>query len=207
MLLLRRTLATSSRQVTLAHLNASFPFLWLRDACQCPKCVHPSTLQKLHRLPDVASDIRPMHDGLNLKDDGVHIRWTDGHETFHSFSFLERYSSPSKRSSFHRDTPSQPWNKATLTSSPGLFVRYSDLATPSGLLAAIDQLTRFGLLFVTGVPTERTDDATCETRKLATLFSELRSTFYGDLWDVKNVTDSRNIAYTNLDLGLHADLL
>lgn len=77
----------------------------------------------------------------------------------------------------------------------------------SRLLAAINQLTRFGLLFVTGVPTERTDNATCETRKLVTLFAELRSTFYGDLWDVKDITNSRNIAYTNLDLGLHGDLL
>ncbi|KAL4076772.1 hypothetical protein V8B97DRAFT_2022055 [Scleroderma yunnanense] len=204
---LRRLLSTSSRQITLPRLNASFPFLWLRDACQCPKCVHPSTLQKLHRLSDIPADTCPAPDGLNLEDDGIHIKWTDGHESFHSFTFLERHSTPSKLSIFHRDTQSQSWDASTVTSSPDLFMPYSDLPKPSRLLAAIDQLTRFGLLFVTGTPSDLTDNATCETRKLANFFAELRSTFYGDLWDVKNVTNSRNIACTNLDLGLHADLL
>lgn len=50
-------------------------------------------------------------------------------------------------------------------------------------------------------------DATCELRKLAETFSNIRETFYGQVWDVVNVRNSRNIAYTNLDLGLHMDLL
>jgi hypothetical protein len=57
------------------------------------------------------------------------------------------------------------------------------------------------------VPNEDTVDATCELRKLAETFSNIRETFYGQVWDVVNVRNSRNIAYTNLDLGLHMDLL
>lgn len=196
-----------SLQLTLPQINASFPYLWLRDACQCPKCVHPSTLQKLHRLTDIPADICPATDGVDHKQDGIHIRWTDGHESFHSFTFLERYSSASSLSAFHRDVPAKSWNASTITKSPDLFVPYDDLSEPSRLLGAITQLTRFGLLLVTGVPTDNTEDATCETRRLATLFGEIRPTFYGELWDVKNIAGSRNIAYTNLDLGLHCDLL
>lgn len=37
---------------------------------------------------------------------------------------------------------------------------------------------------------------------------EIRRTWYGDrVWDVKSVAGSKNIAYTNLDLGLHMDLV
>ncbi|BGO91865.1 hypothetical protein JCM10020v2_003521 [Rhodotorula toruloides] len=36
--------------------------------------------------------------------------------------------------------------------------------------------------------------------------SSSATTWYGDLWDVKAVEGSLNIAYTNLDLGLHMDL-
>ncbi|KAI6041475.1 hypothetical protein EDC04DRAFT_2565582 [Pisolithus marmoratus] len=197
-----------SLQLTLPQINnASFPYLWLRDACRCPKCVHPSTLQRLHRLSDIPADICPATDGVDLKQDGVHIRWTDGHESFHSFSFLERYSTSLDLSSFHCDTPAEPWDASTITQSPDLFVPYDDLSKPSRLLSAITQLTRFGLLFVTGVPTDNTDNATCDTRKLANFFGEIRPTFYGELWDVKNVVGSRNIAYTNLEVGLHGDLL
>ncbi|KAF9238090.1 hypothetical protein BU15DRAFT_75480 [Melanogaster broomeanus] len=39
------------------------------------------------------------------------------------------------------------------------------------------------------------------------MFGELRTTFYGDMWDVKIAHNSRNIAYTDLDLGLRMDLL
>lgn len=74
-------------------------------------------------------------------------------------------------------------------------------------MQAIDQLVRYGILFVTGVPNQDTGDETCELRKLGESFGELRSTFYGMVWDVVNRKESKNIAYTNLDLGLHMDLL
>jgi len=36
---------------------------------------------------------------------------------------------------------------------------------------------------------------------------EIRNTFYGPLWNVRSLgSASRNIAYTNVDLGLHMDL-
>ena len=44
-------------------------------------------------------------------------------------------------------------------------------------------------------------------RELANIMGELRNTFYGLLWDVRSKAGARNIAYTNLDLGLHMDLL
>jgi len=73
-------------------------------------------------------------------------------------------------------------------------------------LRAITQLQRTGLLFVHGVPHADTSDAGCELRRLIAHFAELRETFYGGTWDVRDVVDSRNIAYTNLYLGLHMDL-
>ncbi|KAF9238091.1 hypothetical protein BU15DRAFT_48098 [Melanogaster broomeanus] len=200
-------LKVDNRQLTVPILNANFSHQWLRDSCQCPSCVHPSTLQKLHRSSDIPADTRPAPDGLTATTDGVHVRWTDGHKSFHSFAFLERYSSPSKTSRFHRDKERTPWNNFAISQAEDLYIPYNELTEPSRLLNAINQLTQSGLLFVTGVPNEQTSNETCELRKLANMFGELRTTFYGEMWDVKNVRNSRNIAYTNLDLGLHMDLL
>ncbi|KIJ64805.1 hypothetical protein HYDPIDRAFT_89795 [Hydnomerulius pinastri MD-312] len=194
-------------QLTVPSLNTSFSYQWLRDSCQCPLCVHPSTLQKLHRSSDIPAHVRPAPDGLTLKGDGIHVRWIDGHESIHTFSFLERYSSPSKLSTFHRDVKQLPWDASSISQAKDLYIPYEDLTKPSRLLSAINQLTQSGLLFVTGVPNDQSANETCELRKLANTFGELRTTFYGELWDVKNVRNSRNIAYTNLDLGLHMDLL
>jgi gamma-butyrobetaine dioxygenase len=53
-----------------------------------------------------------------------------------------------------------------------------------------------------------TSDAGCELPRLASRLGEIRRTWYGDrVWDVRSVPDAKNIAYTNLDLGLHMDLL
>ncbi|KAJ7111479.1 hypothetical protein C8R44DRAFT_799562 [Mycena epipterygia] len=188
-------------------LGASFPFVWLRDSCLSPECIHPSTSQKLHRTSDIPRDIRPVEGGVRLVADGLHIAWIDGHKSFFPREFLHRHSSTARLADFHADLSPRVWDAAQIARNTNLFVPYASLQQQSGLHTAIDQLCADGLLFVTGVPHAETADATCELRTLAAKFSQIRETFYGQVWDVINVPDSRNIAYTNLDLGLHMDLL
>lgn len=77
-------------------------------------------------------------------------------------------------------------------------------------------LVEDGLVFVTGMPSEVRGSETNlakldspELARLAQMFGEIRNTFYGPLWDVRSLPSavSKNIAYTNVDLGLHMDLL
>ncbi|KAG1819082.1 uncharacterized protein BJ212DRAFT_72409 [Suillus subaureus] len=194
-------------QLIVPALSASFPHRWLRDACQCTACVHPSTSQKLRRTSDIPADVRPVPHGVTVQDSGIHVEWADNHKSFYEHSFLERYSSAQRLSSFHKDVQPISWNVSTISQAPDLYVTYEAIKKPSQLLSAITQLTRYGLLFLTGVPNTEHTNKTCELRKLANIFGELRETFYGELWDVKNIRNSKNIAYTNLDLGMHMDLL
>lgn len=199
--------AASSTADSLTFKGAVYPFRWLRDSCQCPQCVHPSTRQKLHRTSDVPIDLKPATDAVEVVEDGVHVTWSPAHTSFYPSAFLQRYSSQAKLHDFHRDVDAVSWDKGQIQSNSDLFVKYLELRTPSGLLTALNQLSRYGLLFVTDVSPKETSNKECEARRLAELFSELRETLYGDLWDVINVRNSTNIAYTNLDLGLHMDLL
>ncbi|KAG0696242.1 hypothetical protein DFH29DRAFT_211742 [Suillus ampliporus] len=194
-------------QLTVPALGASFPHRWLRDACQCAACVHPSTSQKLHRTSDVPADVRPVPHGVTFQDGGILVEWADNHKSFYEHSFLERYSSAPRLSSFHKDVQPVSWDASSISQAPDLFMTYEAIQKPAHLLSAITQLTRYGLLFLTGIPNTEHANETCELRTLANIFGELRETFYGDLWDVKNIRNSKNIAYTNLDLGMHMDLL
>lgn len=196
------------RDNALVYNGVAYPFRWLRDSCQCAECIHPSNKQKLHRTTDIPADIRPSPGGIYHTNAGVDITWSSGHKSSFSSSFLQTYASPTELHKFHRDVDPVTWDKASLERSVGqFFVSYEDLQSPSGLLAGITQLTRYGLLFVTGVPHSETSDEKCETRRLAQMFGEIRNTFYGEVWDVINVRNSINIAYTNLFLGLHMDLV
>jgi gamma-butyrobetaine dioxygenase len=201
------SLTVNNSSLTVDALRLSFPYKWLRDSCQCTECIHPSTRQKLRSTADIPSTVAPAGDGVSLVDSGIEIKWQNGHQSFYPTSFLQAYSSPNNLFRFHKDIPRQTWNKKVISDSPGLSVGYETLNTPTGLLAALNQLLQYGLLIVSRVPNEETSDDTCELRTLAERFGEIRKTFYGTLFDVKNVRNSTNIAYTNLDLGLHMDLL
>jgi alpha-ketoglutarate-dependent taurine dioxygenase len=77
------------------------------------------------------------------------------------------------------------------------------------------QLQIYGLAFFSNVPSVETEGV--EIVNLAMRIGEVKQTFYGKTWDVKSIPDSKNIAYslnviliiryTNLNLGLHMDLM
>lgn len=203
----RHSTTASNPGFSLPYKGLALPYHWLRDSCQCPRCIHPSTQQKLHRTSDIAADVRPTPGGIKYGDRGVHIKWAPDHDSFYSNDLLDLYSSPRRLQTYHGNVETELWDAEKLEASADLFVPYGSLSSPAGLYTAISQLLRYGLLFVTGVPTERTSNETCELRTLAEKFSYIRTTFYGETWDVKAIRESRNIAYTNVFLGFHMDLL
>jgi gamma-butyrobetaine dioxygenase len=193
--------------LSVSSIGVRFPYQWLRDSCQCSECIDPSTRQKLRNTLDVNPEIRPTESGIDVRDDGVNITWNTGHRSFYTNSFLHSHSSRHNLADFHKEGKRQTWNTKEISEAQDLFLSYASLKTQKGLLDAINQLANYGILFVSGVPNQETADNTCELRTLAGHFGEIRETFYGVLFDVKNVKNSINIAYTNLNLGLHMDLL
>ena len=183
----------------------NFSYKWLRDSCPGSESIHPSTRQKLHRTTDAVKDAEPK--SVSADKDGLRIEWQSGHKSFYPTEYLARYSTYGRLSAFHHDVPQQPWDLLRISATNQLFTPYESFRTDSGRLAAITQLERDGLAFIQDVPNAETSNGTCELRRVAEAFGEIRHTFYGPLWDVKNIKNSRNIAYTNLDLGLHMDLL
>ncbi|KDQ18345.1 hypothetical protein BOTBODRAFT_104240 [Botryobasidium botryosum FD-172 SS1] len=220
------TLGVSPSSAIITGLSASepsekytFPYVWLRDSCMCPHCVHPSTRQKLHASSDVPLNVRPIpgEDGISLTEEGLRVRWREDspntkdivtHDSIYPTEFLRRRASPSNLKAFNFYQPPVHWTASRIDNTPDLFMPYSDiLSSPRALLTAISHLSQYGLLFITGVPNEETSHELCELNKLAELFSEIRETFYGRVWDVRSEVGSKNIAYTDLELGLHMDLL
>lgn len=167
----------------LKYQGASFPYTWLRDSCQCTSCIHPSNKQKLHRTSDIPLDIIPGPDGVKVTDRGVEVTWkTDGHTSVYSPQFLDRHSSEKKLSNFHKDGLPVAWDLAGVQKARDLFLPYEALQSLSGLLAAITQLTQYGLLFLKDVPNSETGNVNCEARKLAERFGgQIRNTMYGEV--------------------------
>ncbi|KAI1318171.1 hypothetical protein EDD11_007054 [Mortierella claussenii] len=193
--------------------------IWLRDNCPCPECIHPSTRQKLHASSQVPLDILPSsHEAL---PEGLEITWSKGLEDVGDWEDPAK-SQPGHTSLYpwemilgsYGGTPTEHRASTRMNHQPilwdeqlmkdkVLWLDYEEyMNTPQGLYKGLKHLQDYGLFFLENVPT--TDD---EVATAAQRIGHLRHTFYGRTWDVKSVPNAKNVAYTNLNLGLHMDLL
>lgn len=208
------SLTRTPENITVHALNnATFPYVWLRDSCQAPESINPKTGHKLHCTSDIPLDIAPIEgeDGIKVTDTGLEISWNDGRRSVFEKQWLETYSSPDVEVKFHWDDSFkiQPWSRASILASPTMtgFPYQSILSSDEELLKAMEQLAKYGLVFIRGVPTKETSDEKCELKRLAQRFGEMRTTFYGLVWDVVKLKDGNNVAFTDLPLRLHMDTL
>lgn len=139
--------------------------------------------------------------------EGVHIVWRDGHESFYSGADLSRItgSRPDSTQILHHHAR-HLWDRQKLEKSE-LRISYETAKTSEGLYRVLKQAHQFGVVIIEGVPSDLTEDKTCELRSFVETIGGIRNTFYGETWDVRSVKDSKNVAYTSVDLGLHMDLL
>ncbi|KAJ3393925.1 hypothetical protein HDU92_007405 [Lobulomyces angularis] len=141
------------------------------------------------------------------------------HESVFDLDWLKRHSySPKPTSNLDNSFNSQKlvklWDKDVYEKEK-YEVDYNDITSnnPAGLSKTLDMIKKFGLVFLKNVPTEGrklnpdSETETISVEEVAKIFGPIRETFYGKSWDVKIVPEAKNIAYTNLDLGLHMDLL
>ncbi|KAI5796651.1 hypothetical protein EDC01DRAFT_614363 [Geopyxis carbonaria] len=180
----------------------NFDNIFLRDACSCPQCVDPSTQQKLIQTTDIPYDISTKTQAR--LDGGTKIVWeNDLHESYYPAEFLRRYAT--KRSSVranHNDQMPILWDKKKIEKEV-TWVEYNEyMSSDKALFQALKQLLSYGLIFMRDIPSESSS-----VQLIAERIGNLKNTFYGKTWDVKSINNSKNIAYTSLDLGLHMDLL
>lgn len=189
--------------------TSTYSYLWLRDNCQCPRCVHPSSSQKLHSSADIPLDIKP--NSVKIIGEEAEITWnqplrhnkgpTEDHVSRFSLDFLRRYQSSkaSEKYRFNHITP-QTWNRDEYKLD---WVSYNDyMNTDEGMHTVVQRLYNSGLVFLKDVPLS---DEACT--QVAERIGPIQETFYGRDFDVKNIAKSTNIAYTSLYLGFHMDLM
>ncbi|TXT07295.1 hypothetical protein VHUM_03465 [Vanrija humicola] len=158
---------------------------------------------------------------------GIEVHWpavgeniAEKHTSYYPLSLIRRLSAERLRGTSYltNQLKRQLWDRETLEANQkNLHTKYEELngaapgqplaAKPEVLLKVLEQLQVYGIAILTGVPTDKTGNKECELRNVVEQIGLLRNTFYGETWDVKSVPDAKNVAYTNVNLGLHMDLL
>ncbi|KAI9695606.1 MAG: hypothetical protein M1820_008531 [Bogoriella megaspora] len=181
--------------------------LVLRDWCQCPQCVDPSTKQKLFQTSDIPPNIELRH--ANFKNKKVSTQWkndvtgySQDHVTEVPLEALTGIKSAS--TSAHLET----WDKMSFSVAHWFsWPKCQNSATH--LLDMLSFLNRYGLVFLNDMPHLGQQESSSErgVNEIGSIIGPLRDSLYGRTWDVKSVVNAKNIAYTHQKLGLHMDLL
>lgn len=180
--------------------------LLLRDLCECPRCVDPSTKQKLFSTADIPKDIHA--DEVTETESSISFSWmhdVPGYELDHTTE-LSLDVLRSLVSTGAITTPVQP--KPRIFWKASMFNQLADIdydaymQDDAVLYQALQQLHKYGLLFVSNVPESENSVSTLGER-----IGPIKNTFYGYTWDVRSVPEAKNVAYTSQDLGFHMDLL
>ena len=168
--------------------------LWLRD--NCPQLLHPSTKHRVAETSEIPDDVRPASVTVSPDGGALVIVWAhDGHSSTFSADWLRT----NDYSNGARHLRSQPvlWD-ASLDPPSASYPSLVDEADVrrSFLRAFVDH--GVGVLHdVPCVPGTVLD--------VAALLGEIRTTSWGQVFDVVSMEDANSLAYTNLPLVTHTD--
>jgi gamma-butyrobetaine dioxygenase len=186
----------------------SFDCLWLRDACDCSKCVDPSTKQRTFQTTDIPANIGVASEKI-LGDGSLQVTWDEdipglgNHVSTYSRAFLAQ--SRCNRGSIESPTTQTPrvfWDQSTISRNINFYDYKEYITNDNVLYDVLEQLRIYGIAFIRGIPDEET-----AVEAIGGRVGNLRDTFYGRTWNVKSVQQAKNVAYTNVELGFHMDLL
>lgn len=185
-----KQIVTSTKGIAIgSHSAKHLYYPWLRDNCQCSKCIDPSTRQKLHSSSTFLG-FKPK--SIDIQQQNVTIIWPDNHTSTFDIRWLELVDS-------NKTAPKILWNK-DIIQKVHLEIDYSEMNTSLKKIGHL--LATYGIAILKNVPKDNSS-----VERIASRFGPIQNTFYGSTWDVKSIPNSKNIAYTSLPLGLHMDLL
>jgi gamma-butyrobetaine dioxygenase len=181
--------------------DVTLPGVFLRDACQCSACFHPTTLQRI--VDDVDPDIAPTSAAVSLCKTTLQLEWPDGHRTTFSTTQLSQWRLLATPAVQPLSSWSGDWMKAHIGKVTFAFDAVAERgAATSSWLAT---LRRYGLTKLTGAQQKFSE----VERLAAALRVPLRPTVYDEEAHTFRVVvkpSANNQAYTSAALGLHTDL-
>ena len=182
------------------------PVMSLRDMCTCPRCVDPSTRQKLFVTAEIPADIAL--ESVQELPHGVEIQWandipgTGPHVSVFDKSIFNAMATTGSSKTLPPMPSRRLWNDDQFRAEVPDCTYEAYMQDDTVFYQALQKLHSHGLLFLKNVP-----ESPESVIRITNRIGPLKNTFYGETWDVRSVPQAKNVAYTSQDLGFHMDLL
>ena len=177
----------------------AFPLIWLRDNCDCPRCLHPDTQERTFDLLTAPETPRVASAGLTGQGTVMVLWGDDGHTSKYEADWLRRYAFEAPG-----DDPIRPdavlWD-ASLSGRVPRFDYGHVMDSERGLGAWLSTLLSHGIAVVAGTPGRDR-----EVVRVAERIAYARRSNFGEHFEVRVEPNPINNAYTALKLQNHTDL-
>ena len=179
--------------------TSDYNFLWLRD--NCPSEIHPTARERTFNLLTVSESIHPKSFTIS-EDNSLSIKWSEGdHSSNYSYEWLRKNCYTLKNSAPYK-TPYQLWDHSIQDSIKKIQIECDEIMSgDEGVTKYLEQLHYYGISLVQNAPTSR-KSAEDVLKKI----SHFRETFFETPFEVINIPNPNNSAYTALGLRNHLDL-
>jgi trimethyllysine dioxygenase len=183
--------------------DRTIPNIWLRDNCQCGKCMYEATKQRLLDTFSIPKDIAiQSHEfvGHKPEDHVLNIEWSDGHSSSYPRTLLSQTAKGHEARAVTRQglIHLTLWDSSITSSPPILPYHLVNNRSPTRLLR---HLRKYGFCYVDDTPFKDPSD----TKKLLEKIAFIRETHYGGFYDFTSDLASKDTAYTNIALEAHTD--
>ncbi|KAM3958621.1 gamma-butyrobetaine dioxygenase [Aphomia sociella] len=183
--------------------NLSFPYVWLRDNCQCEKCFHQSAKSRILDWSNFDVNVKPQD--VVMDEYTVQVTWTDGHKSKYDLNWLKFRSFTTENQQMYKEAIYKP-KKATWKGEDFQEIcskhDYKEiLNSDRGLYNWLHKLSVYGVALIQNTPnSESSVDAVVERVGFT------KRTHYGIKFVVQHVANTSNVAYLSSNLQMHVDL-
>ncbi|XP_077560196.1 gamma-butyrobetaine dioxygenase-like [Haemaphysalis longicornis] len=186
-------------------------YIWLRDNCSCPQCIHPDSKQKLVDSVALDYNVRPV--SMEVSADGnLEVTWGDSkgtHQSSYEPLWLYRNArsymlNPDTAENLSAVPPQVLWDRVLIWKTFPEVSYKEFMDSDDGLYRWLDYMHKFGVVVLRGAPTEKGEILNAVRR-----VAYVKSTIWGDTFDVicePIQTDPGHLAYTGMHLELHTDM-
>ena len=168
--------------------------IWLRERNEDPAVRDGRTRQRLFDPSDLPLDLT-FERIVDLGDGRLQVAFSDQVEAVYSVATLEAEIALPPGD---HDCPTVvPW---TAELDPLPRGAWAETLSPEQLFDLTTKFLTFGFVVLSGVPSQ-----SGQVLKVGSTFGHVRSTNFGDLFDVRSVPQANDLAYTSVELGAHTD--
>ncbi|XP_063357916.1 gamma-butyrobetaine dioxygenase [Cydia amplana] len=190
-------------KLVISGQSLQFPYVWLRDNCQCEQCFHRSAKSR-------TVDWSKFYLKVNAKDvqqgeNFVKLTWDDGHISEFDLKWLKFRNFTAENKKIYDRAIYKPakitWEGKDFQKICSKHDYDEILNSNQALYNWLHSLSVYGVALIQNTPNSAT-----AIDKIVETIGFTRRTHYGVKFVVQNVPNTSNVAYLNTNLQVHIDL-